>query len=88
MMERVPGGIARLFRADFMRVGHDYAASPLASWAGMEPWVPKTPMPSPFEYAPTIGPDPCWIDRDFLLVVRHGELGVERVEGYRIRRGE
>lgn len=231
-IEPVPGGITRLFGADFMRVGHDYAASPLASWAGMELWVPKTPMPSPFDYVPTIGPDlhiaagghppsiyvsdgtnreirqfsldgtlirlirrttdpvpvtaearaaweagtyriaeaageqpppglfdgmpvpeffpsvsgmvvdsegllwvwewtesqtgipnqwsvytsdgrwlgvvadplnpapvglvagchwrysPCWIDRDFLLAVRHGELGVERVEGYRIRRWE
>lgn len=30
---------------------------------------------------------PCWIDRDFLLAVRRDELGIERVEGYRIRRG-
>ena len=29
---------------------------------------------------------PCWIDRDFLLAVRRDELGIERVEGYRIRR--
>jgi hypothetical protein len=29
---------------------------------------------------------PCWVDRDFLLAVRRDELGVERVEGYRIRR--
>ena len=29
---------------------------------------------------------PCWVDRDFLLAVRKDELGVERVEGYRIRR--
>ena len=29
---------------------------------------------------------PCWVDRDFLLGVRRDELGVERVEGYRIRR--
>ena len=31
---------------------------------------------------------PCWVDRDFLLGVRRDELGVERVEGYRIRRDE
>lgn len=30
---------------------------------------------------------PCRIDRDFLLAVRRDELGIERVEGYRIRRG-
>ena len=29
---------------------------------------------------------PCWGGRDFLLMVRVDELGVERVEGYRIRR--
>ncbi len=29
----------------------------------------------------------CWVDKDFFLVVRQDELGVERVEGYRIRRG-
>ncbi|MDE2678434.1 MAG: 6-bladed beta-propeller [Gemmatimonadota bacterium] len=29
----------------------------------------------------------CWVDRDFLLAVRQDEFGVERVEGYRIRRG-
>ena len=31
---------------------------------------------------------PCWIDREFLLAVRRDELGIERVEGYRIRRGD
>lgn len=31
---------------------------------------------------------PCWIDREFLLAVRRDELGIERVEGYRIRRSE
>ena len=29
---------------------------------------------------------PCWIDREFLLAVRRDELGIERVEGYRIHR--
>lgn len=31
---------------------------------------------------------PCWIDRDVLLTIRLDELGVESVEGYRIRRGD
>ena len=31
---------------------------------------------------------PCWMDRDFLLTVRMDDLGVERVEGYRIRWGD
>ena len=31
---------------------------------------------------------PCWLDRDMFLAVRRGELGVERVEGYRIRRAD
>lgn len=31
---------------------------------------------------------PCWVDRDMFLAVRRGELGVERVEGYRIRRAD
>ena len=29
---------------------------------------------------------PCWIDGDFFLALRMDELGVERVEGYRLRR--
>ena len=29
----------------------------------------------------------CWMDGDFFLTVRRDELGVERVVGYRIRRG-
>ncbi|MYG81715.1 MAG: hypothetical protein F4187_08120 [Gemmatimonadetes bacterium] len=28
----------------------------------------------------------CWVDRDFFMILRRDELGVERVEGYRIRR--
>ena len=31
---------------------------------------------------------PCWVDRDMFLAVRRDELGVERVEGYRIRRAD
>ena len=30
----------------------------------------------------------CWIDRDFLLVVGRDQFDVERVEAYRIRRGD
>jgi len=30
---------------------------------------------------------PCWVDRHMFLTVRRDELGVERVEGYRIRKG-
>ncbi len=30
---------------------------------------------------------PCWIGTDYFLTVRRDELGEERVEGYRIRRG-
>ncbi len=29
---------------------------------------------------------PCWVDRDFFMILRRDEFGVERVEGYRIRR--
>ena len=29
---------------------------------------------------------PCWVGREFFLTVRQDELGVERVEGYRIHR--
>ena len=31
---------------------------------------------------------PCWVDRDFLLTIQVDDLGVESVEGYRIRRGD
>ena len=31
---------------------------------------------------------PCWVDRDMFLTVRRDELGVERVEGYRVRRAD
>ena len=31
---------------------------------------------------------PCWVDRDMFLTIRRDEYGVERVEGYRIRRAE
>ena len=31
-------------------------------------------------------PAPCWIDRNWLLILRANALGQERIEGYRIRR--
>ena len=31
---------------------------------------------------------PYWVDRDMFLTIRRDEYGVERVEGYRIRRAE
>ena len=31
---------------------------------------------------------PCWVDRDMFLTIRRDEYGVERVEGYRIRRAD
>lgn len=30
---------------------------------------------------------PCWVDGEMFLTIRRDEFGVERVEGYRIRRG-
>ena len=59
--------------------------NPEGRWLGVLPF-PWTPDPA--EEA-TCGGNTrvlCWVDRDFLLVVRQDELGVERVEGYRIRR--
>lgn len=63
--------------------------SPEGRWLGAMA-EPRDPLP------PYFGPyfgchwrvSPCWIDRDFFLTVRQDELGVERVEGYRIRRVE
>ena len=31
---------------------------------------------------------PCWVDREMFLTIRRDEFGVERVEGYRIRRAD
>ena len=58
---------------------------PTGRWLGILPFPPNP-----------AGPDlqmcgrhstPCWVGKDFFLTVRRDELGVERVEGYRIRRG-
>ena len=52
---------------------------PDGRWLGVLPALPDLMLCHGF-----LGP--CWIDRDFLLAVRRDELGIERVEGYRIRR--
>lgn len=49
-------------------------------WLGVIPALPDLMLCHRF-----LGP--CWVDREFLLAVRRDELGIERVEGYRIRRG-
>ncbi|MCY4571173.1 MAG: 6-bladed beta-propeller [Gemmatimonadetes bacterium] len=54
---------------------------PDGRWLGVLPALPDLMLCHWF-----LGP--CWIDRDFLLAVRRDELGIERVEGYRIRRGD
>ena len=56
---------------------------PEGVWLGA---LPVPPKPQPMDlYLCTLF-DPCWVGRDFLLMIRRDELGVERVEGYRIRR--
>ncbi|MDE2654789.1 MAG: hypothetical protein OXI71_13360 [Gemmatimonadota bacterium] len=52
--------------------------SPEGRWLGVVRGVPELFLCNRIS--------PCWVDRDFLLAVRRDELGVERVEGYRIRR--
>ena len=45
-------------------------------------------LPFPWAPGPTTDPGSLFrVDRDFFLTIRSNELGVERVEGYRIRRG-
>ena len=56
---------------------------PEGVWLGV---LPVPPKPQPMDlYLCTLF-DPCWVGRDFLLMIRRDELGVERVEGYRVRR--
>ena len=57
---------------------------PEGVWLG---FLPVPPNPQPMDFFLCTEFDPCWVDRDFLLMIRRDELGVERVEGYRIRRG-
>ena len=55
--EPVPGTLVRIAGADFLRIDHEYAAYLLGTWAGMEFWVPREPVPRQFAFAPTFGPD-------------------------------
>ena len=57
---------------------------PEGVWLGVLP-VPPNPQPMDFFLCTLF--DPCWVGKDFLLMIRRDELAVERVEGYRIRRG-
>ena len=54
--------------------------SPDGRWLGIIPGAPPDFIPCMPHGAP------CWIGSEFFLTVRRDELGVERVEGYRIRR--
>ena len=56
--------------------------SPDGRWLGIIPGAPPDFMPCMPHGSP------CWIGSDFFLTVRRDELGVERVEGYRIRRDD
>ena len=59
--------------------------SPEGRWLGALAFPPDLASPDRDlcrQYTTT-----CWIDRDYFVIVRRDELGVERVEGYRIRRG-
>lgn len=57
---------------------------PEGVWLGFLP-VPPNPQPMDFFLCTLF--DPCWVGKDFLLMIRRDELAVERMEGYRIRRG-
>ena len=56
---------------------------PKGVWLGVLP-VPPNPQPMDFFLCTLF--DPCWVGKDFVLMIRRDELAVERVEGYRIRR--
>ena len=61
---------------------------PDGRWLGV---IPDSPSEPGGEYSRHPGHcrlwgSPCWIGSDFFLEVRRDDLGVERVEGYRIRR--
>ena len=59
--------------------------SPPGRWLGVLPFPPDPAAPDLrmcARYSTR-----CWVGRDFFLIVREDELGRERVEGYRIRRG-
>ena len=58
--------------------------SPEGRWLGTLPFPPNPASPD-LEMCGKSGP-PCWVGKDYFVIVREDELGVERVEGYRIRR--
>ena len=58
--------------------------SPEGRWLG----VLAVPVdPGPMDPTRCSWSSSCWVDRDFFLTLRVDELGVERIEGYRVRRG-
>ena len=59
--------------------------SPAGRWQGVLAFPPE-PIGSDLRIC-TRRTTACWIGKDYFLVVRRDEMGVERVEGYRIRRG-
>ena len=62
----------------------------LGQWSIFGPdgrWLGVLAVPGDQYVALFCGRITCWIDRDFLLVLVRDQFGVERVEGYRIRRG-
>ncbi len=58
--------------------------SPDGRWLGVLPF-PLNPAAPDLQMCGRRS-TPCWVGRDYFLVVRRDELGVERVEAYRIRR--
>ena len=58
--------------------------SPEGRWLGIVPFPPD-PAAMDLQLCDRRS-TPCWVGRDYFVVVRQDELGVERVEGYRIRR--
>ncbi len=59
--------------------------NPEGRWLGVLALPPK-PEPTDLDMCTMF--TPCWVGKDFFLMVRRDELGRERVEGYRIRREE
>ena len=59
--------------------------SPGGRWLGVLPFPPDPAAPD-LQMCDRYS-TPCWVGGDYFLAVRRDELGVERVEGYRIRKG-
>lgn len=59
--------------------------NPDGRWLGVLPFPWKTD-PAQSNSCGSSSRVLCWVDKDFFVAVRQDELGVERVEGYRIRR--